>query len=707
MDEKINDEKALDCRDAIADLKEQESKLFEQKFKNLQDEYDAVLEEFDHTKTMLEGYIDLAETAGYISSSKYYDSLIENENEKLNKLYEKRDALAASLDEAINSGKIAKYSEAWYSMQKEINSVDEAIVDCNKNTLEWSNNIRKIEWDIFDKIQDKISGITDEADFLEKLMNSEDMYDDKNGGQITEYGKATLGLHGVKYNTAMSQADEYKKEMEKIDEALKSDPYNQDLIDRRQKLLELQQESILAAKDEKDAIKDLIEDGIKAQLDALKDLIDKYTDLMDTNKDLYDYEKNIEEKQKTISSLEKQKLAYAGDTSEEGASKRQQIENDLADARQDLEETQYERSIADQKKLLDDLYDEYEEVLNLRLDNIDMLVQDVITNINGEASGIRETLETVSSNVGYQLSDSMNTIWNSADQVITTYGDKFTSGITGVQNAINALKDVVQKAIDASNKKADTTIKNGVTKPASSNTTNKPQTTTTQPTTQGNGKVEIGDAVTFLSGSYYYSSDGRTPTGTQMHGQTVYITNINNASWAKKKYHIARDKAGSHPLGWVDLNQISGYENGTKRVPYDQLAELLENRKDETIVTEDGHILRKMTQGEMVLDNRSTENLWSLAKNPAEYLKEAFLEGIDLDSMMQIPRMDNPVSEKVEYAPVYNFVINIDKPNNYPEFYKEMMNRFQNDIKAERVVQDMTIGKINGQGSLNKYRTRF
>ena len=31
MDEKINDEKALDCRDAIVDLKEQESKLIEQR----------------------------------------------------------------------------------------------------------------------------------------------------------------------------------------------------------------------------------------------------------------------------------------------------------------------------------------------------------------------------------------------------------------------------------------------------------------------------------------------------------------------------------------------------------------------------------------------------------------------------------------------------------------------------------------------------
>ena len=702
-------EKALDCRDAIADLKEQESKLYEQKFKNLQDEYDNILEEFDHTKNMLEGYIDLAETAGYISSSKYYDSLIENENEKLNKLYEKRDALATSLDEAINSGKIAKYSEAWYSMQKEINSVDEAIVDCNKNTLKWSNNIRQIEWDIFDKIQDKISGITDEANFLEKLMSSEDMYDDKNGGQITEYGKATLGLHGVKYNTAMSQADEYRKEMEKIDEALKSDSWNQDLVDRRKKLLELQRESILAAKDEKDAIKDLIEDGIKAQLDALKDLIDKYTDLMDTNKDLYDYEKNIEEKQKTISSLEKQKLSYAGDTSEEGSSKRQQIENDLANARQDLEETMYERSIADQKKLLDDLYDQYEEVLNLRLDNIDMLVQDVITNINDGSSGIRETLETVSSNVGYQLSDSMNTIWNSANQVITTYGDKFTSSITGVQNAINALKDVVQKAVDASNKNATNTISNGVNKPASSNTSNKPASTptTTPATTQGNGKPEIGDAVTYASGDYYYSSDGKSPTGHQMRGQMVYITKINNAAWAKKKYHIARDKAGAHPLGWVDLSQISGYQDGTKRIPYDQLAELLEDGKDETIVTRDGHILRRMTQGEMVLDNKSTENLWKLAQQPAEYLQEVLLNGMNYQDMVQLPKVDAPGNNITEYAPVNNFVINIDKPNNYPEFYKEMMTRFQNDIKAEKLVQHMTLGKINGQGNLNKYSVKF
>ena len=65
----------------------------------------------------------------------------------------------------------------------------------------------------------------------------------------------------------------------------------------------------------------------------------------------------------------------------------------MNDAKQDLAETQYERSIADQKKLLDDLYEQYEEVLNMRLDNIDVLVSDVIANVNSEAGTIRDTLE--------------------------------------------------------------------------------------------------------------------------------------------------------------------------------------------------------------------------------------------------------------------------------------------------------------------------
>lgn len=702
LKEKISDyknwyEKALDCRDAIIDLKEQESKLIEQRFNNIKDEYDAILKQFEHTQSMLESAIDITETSGYIVSTKYYDSLISNENEKINKLYAEREALVNSLNSALSSGKIDKYSELWYNMQNEIDSIDESIQDCNKSTIEWGNSIRQIQWDLFDKLQDRISKINDEADFLKELMSSEKMYDDKNGGQITEYGKATFGLHGVKHNTLMAQADEYRKEMEKIDEQLKSDPFNQTLIDRRSELLKLQQESITSAKQEKDAIKDLVEDGINSQLDVLQKLIDKYTDLLDTNKDMYDYQKQLAEKQKEISSIEKQLAAYQGDTSEEGASKRQQLQNDLNDAKQDLAETQYERSIADQKKLLDDLYEQYEEVLNMRLDNIDVLVSDVIANVNSEAGAIRDTLEAKADSVGYTMTESMNTIWNSANQVITNYGTNFLSSITGVQNAINDLTNLIKQAVDASNKKASASSSS--TKPSSSTSTPKPATPTPTPkpaiTSSGDGVPNVGDAVTFNSGAYYYSSDGISPTGTQMHGQTVYITKINNASWAKKKYHISKDKNAAHPLGWVDLSQISGYEKGIKSVPRDEMAIVGEHKKPETIVLDDGSILTPLSKNSSVFNNDAHENLWSFANDPQRFI----------DSMIQnppeVPNMFN------EFATNQTNTVTINIPIENVSDYNDFVRQLQKDSKFEKMVQTMVLEPIAGNSTIGKYKQRF
>lgn len=699
LKEKISDyknwyEKALDCRDAIIDLKEQESKLIEQRFNNIKDEYDAILKQFEHTHSMLEGAIDITETSGYIVSTKYYDSLISNENEKINQLYAEREALVNSLNSALSSGKIDKYSESWYNMQDEIDSIDESIQDCNKSTIEWGNSIRQIQWDLFDKLQDRISKINDEADFLKELMSSEKMYDDKNGGQITEYGKATFGLHGVKHNTLMAQADEYRKEMEKIDEQLKSDPFNQTLIDRRSELLKLQQESITSAKQEKDAIKDLVEDGINSQLDALQKLIDKYTDLLDTNKDMYDYQKQLAEKQKEISSIEKQLAAYQGDTSEEGASKRQQLQNDLNDAKQDLAETQYERSIADQKKLLDDLYEQYEEVLNMRLDNIDVLVSDVIANVNSEAGAIRDTLEAKADSVGYTMTESMNTIWNSANQVITNYGTNFLSSITGVQNAINDLTNLIKQAVDASNKKASAGSSSSSTKkPSSSTPASQPAKPAT--TSSGDGVPNVGDAVTFNSGAYYYSSDGLSPTGTQMHGQTVYITRVNNASWAKKKYHISKDRNAAHPLGWVDLSQISGYEKGIKSVPRDEMAVVGEHKKPETVVLDDGSILTPLSKNSSVFNNDAHENLWSFANDPQRFI----------DSMIQnppeVPNMFN------EFATNQTNTVTINIPIENVSDYNDFVRQLQKDSKFEKMVQTMVLEPIAGNSTIGKYKQRF
>ena len=347
---------------------------------------------------------------------------------------------------------------------------------------------------------------------------------------------------------------------------------------------------------------------------------------------------------------------------------------------------------------MDDLYEQYEEVLNMRLDNIDVLVSDVIANVNSEAGAIRDTLEAKADSVGYTMTESMNTIWNSANQVITNYGTNFLSSITGVQNAINDLTNLIKQAVDASNKKASASS-SSTKKPSSSTPASQPAKPTPKPatTSSGDGVPNVGDAVTFNNGAYYYSSDGLSPTGTQMHGQTVYITKINNASWAKKKYHIAKDRNAAHPLGWVDLSQISGYEKGIKSVPKDEMAVVGEHKKPETIVLDDGSILTPLSKNSSVFNNDAHENLWSFANDP-----QRFIESM-IQNPPEVPNMFNEFTANQ----TFNFDVKVDNPANYAEFYSEMMRRFQKDVKAEKIIQDMTLGQITGKGSMSKYRQRF
>lgn len=187
----------------------------------------------------------------------------------------------------------------------------------------------------------------------------------------TDTGMATMGLHGQNYNVYMAQADKYAEELLKLNKEIAEDPNNTKLLERREELLEAQRDSILAAEDEKQAIVDMVREGIELELDALQDLIDRYTESLDSAKSLYDYQKKIKEQTSEIASLQKQIAAYAGDTSEENRATVQKLQVDLSDAMEDLEETQYDHYISEQKKLLDNLYDEYEMILNERLDNID------------------------------------------------------------------------------------------------------------------------------------------------------------------------------------------------------------------------------------------------------------------------------------------------------------------------------------------------
>ena len=253
-------EKSLECSDAIKTLHENLAELYKDNFENTKNDYDNRLSLIENQADKYDHVIDTLETKGYLKSTAYYGKLQQVESQRIALLKKEYTDLNKQLNKAMASGEIEKYSEEWYSMQKSIQDVAKSIDEANLNLLKYSKTIREIQWSYFDYAQDRISQITKESEFLINILGDSKLFTDK--GQFNNKGITVVGLHAQNYNVDMAQADKYAKEIQKINKEIAKDPYNTDLIKRREELLKLQQDSIKAAEGEKQAIVDLVKKGI-------------------------------------------------------------------------------------------------------------------------------------------------------------------------------------------------------------------------------------------------------------------------------------------------------------------------------------------------------------------------------------------------------------------------------------------------------------
>ncbi|MCH5300211.1 MAG: phage tail tape measure protein [Ruminococcus sp.] len=692
-------EKSLDCKDAIEELHESLAQLYEDNFNNTQTDYENQLSLIEHLANTYNNGLDLLETKGYLASTKYYAALKDAEKQNINVLNNELADLEKRFSEAMNSGEIEKYSEAWYSMQTTINGVKEAIDEANISLAEYAKTMRELEWSYFDYAQDRIAQITQEADFLINLMSNSDLYDDK--GQLNNTGMATMGLHGQNYNVYMAQADQYAEELLAINKELTKDPYNTDLIARREELLGLQQDSIEAAEKEKQAIVDMVEEGINLELAALKDLIDTYTDALDSAKNLYDYQKKVKDKTSEIASLEKQFMAYKNDISEETRATVQKLKVELENAKEDLQETEYEQFISDQKKLLDDLYTQYEEIINQRLDNVDALIGDMIDVVNANTETINRTLTDTADSVGYTLSDNLRQIWDGStsalDGTIAKYGDDFSAQFTSVNTILSNIETLIRSMVNKSNETATSKVNDTKTTTAPK-TSVKTETKKNTSNKSNEKKITVGGKINAKGAKIYANSYGGGASTQYFASDPIYTVLGENNGYYKVRWH----KASSGVTGWFKKGDVKAYKTGGL-VDFTGLAQL------------DG------TPGkpELVLNAEDTKNFLEL-KDVLSKMKSQKLSIIGqpenmntygIDTSPQIGNMPNIHSRLAEFEkPTIqqtNTVnlggINIDHVQDYNDFVRQL----QQDKQFDNMIVDMTIGRINGGSSLAKYKYKF
>ena len=808
-------EAALDARDAIYKLKVDEADLWNQRFELNQNFYENQIDQYQHLYDQFDSYIELAENTGRISANKYRLRQIDEENKKLKKLREEYNNLRSTMNSALASGKIKAGSEGYYEMLGTLNEISESMADVTANIAELNKSIRETNWEIFDKGAETISKMNDELEFLYGLLGDEDkMFDDK--GIVNDTGITGFGILSAQYNVAMKEAQKYASEIKKINKELAKDPYNQDLIERRQELYDSQRKAIEGANDYKDSIVDLVEEGIKKQIDSLKDLISNYTDLMDAQKDEIDYVKKVADAQNNVNKIQKQLNAYANDDTEEGASKRQKLRNDLKNAQDSLAQTEEDRRMSQTKKLLSDLQNEYEDILNARLDDVDALIRAVIDGVDANASIIKTSVETAAKDVGYIMTGDVATIFNSS--IVKDLASYFTNGsfvenVTSISDSVKGIENYITSAQRDANTKASNSLmankvlqtgthiqsytdSNGKTKVGYFNDDGTRNTTKTGWAAK-NGKVYRFNNGELMKGSqfinvdgkkyrldsdgsratntwrkvgnelYYFNKDGQALTGVQSIngkkfyfdkngvnrrglqtvGNTRYYFNSKNGAmeanvWRQVGnglyYFGSNGKAAS---GWfktnsgkwfffdpktnkrvanqwihgstittkpvkgdfyVDANGLrvangkkktnrgwltfdangkwKGYKTGTRSVGSNGLYWTNEGAPETIIRKSDGAVLTKLNAGDTVLNNNATQNMWDFANNPQKFLK-----GLGVNNTYG---SGNNV----------NLEFNLSGLRSPSEF----MDALRKDKRFEKLIQEMTLGRVNGHGSLAK-----
>ena len=396
-----------------------------EKFSNDSEKWDNTLYKNTQKETELNSQIGINESSGKKKDNlNIYQSLVANEMNKKENLIKKRQELQKRLNKAVAAGNIKEGSSQWLQMTQEIDNVTNSINEAAQSIINYNKAYHSLQWDLFDDAMETMERINTEADYYIDMMANEELVD-KDTSSLTEYGKATLKLHQNNYQAYLAQAEEYKKQYAKIMDQIRKgelDGADPDVIARKRELEDKIHEKNLAANQSFQEQKELVKDLYDMQLEKVSSLISKYKELMSTEKDAYEYQRTIEQKVKDLASLQKRMDAYStNDDTEENRARIQKIKLELAEAQQDLKDTQYDKYLSDTENMLEEMYDDMESFFDEKLDDTNFILENLTELLGTDNESIINTLKSIDEGLSSTLEELLRGVQtNSQFGAVTT-----------------------------------------------------------------------------------------------------------------------------------------------------------------------------------------------------------------------------------------------------------------------------------------------
>lgn len=618
---------AKEADKATADLyketaKQDKATLAKEKFDNISSDYENKISSNEQKKTALNNKISLAQEQGKQISAAYYKSLISSEKGEKNKLIKERKDLQKSLNDAVIKGSIKKGSDEWHEMVSAINEVTNAIDESTQSIVEYQNALRQLKWDAFDKSMETVKRINSENDYYIDLMSHKDMTD-KDTGNFTKYGTATIGLHKTNYDNYLAQADEYQREYNKIMRQIEKGELSlsdENVIQRLRDLQDAHRDAKKSAEDELQSIQDLVKQGYEAQTDALSELIDKYKKLKDSELEAYKYQKEIAEKTKTIASLQKQLTAYNGNDSEESRAQIQKLKVQLEEAKSDLKDTQYEKFISDTEDMLDDLMTDYQKFIDEKLNDTNTILDEIKTLLG---SDIIETIKGLDSNLTNDTKDQIGSSTTNGGDGGQAAKDYVHNTVTNDQNKVNSKTDT--SSYDPAKEADIAKKKNGIAQKKKAINGQRQSFQNQIKEFESQLKQLYGELNSIENKYQFEKSSTKNKDKLQdlknnyiekKSGLNAMIQDVTHNKDMLQQFIADLDKQSAQLD--KDLASINGYEKGSEHIDKRQLAWTQENKRELIYRAADGALLTELNPGDKVFTNEMTENLWELAKtNPS------------------------------------------------------------------------------------------
>ena len=480
LQEKIKDyqdwyDKAEDCRKSIEDLKLDVKDLNEEQVDNITNDFGNLSSLFKTIIGHYETLNQLAEKQGKSLGRTDYDALIKYNNELKAVKSEELKNMQAEFDRLMKTQEGFAGSDLYMDMQEHIFSLKDDIASINIELEDIKDSIVESDFSAFKKNEAHLKSFADELDRIGDLLNENNFFNDN--GSFTSVGYTKIALISEQITTARQLMAEYENAIDQLGKHLSKgnisqEEYNESLEEYR----EGAQNAAADVKRYKEAILDLVKDGLKQELDTNKELISAHKEALKGLKDYDNYQKKIEDKNKDIQQLQAQLAALEGQTGQNVDRQRRELQAKLKELEADKQELMDDRAYDLRMEGYDKAQDDLQE-------RFDAYIKDLESNTWTQEKVIADTLKNVRDNygsvagelnkIGVDMSADIAKPWLSAKNAAKQYTDTMKDAA--------AKSTIVTDKIDTSKRENQSVIQSIAPKPAEKEYKAPPAETPQQP----------------------------------------------------------------------------------------------------------------------------------------------------------------------------------------------------------------------------------